>query len=172
MHGEFPVQEVVRYSIRLHGFSHAPVWIRFPNRAQQSILVHQSPYFLEVHDDRRIPVQHTHVDAPCSFGVTSLPIGSQDVSEVFFILSFFRRTSCSGVFPPIVARAGYTSNLTEHANLQEIAFAPQRFFDDGEFFTGRHEGRLSSVLACLTIFLEIRPPASGISVHGTSVLRT
>ena len=103
-------------------------------------------------------MQHAHVDAPGSFGVASLPIGSQDVLEVFFILTFSCRTSCGGLFPAIVARAGYTGNLTEHADLQEIVFAPQGFFDDGEFFTGRHDGRFSFVLACLTIFLEILPP--------------
>lgn len=72
---ELAMKLILCYMACFHCHSHAMVRICLPDWAKQSVFLHQTAYLLDVHDNRRIQMQQTHIDASSTFLVATELIG-------------------------------------------------------------------------------------------------
>ena len=72
---ELTLYQILRNMICLYLPGYPSVRICFSNVTNQAVFLHQPPYFLHVHDNRRILMQKPHMDSLCSFLIAPKVIG-------------------------------------------------------------------------------------------------
>ena len=115
---------------RLHRPGHLPIGICLTDGAAESIFLHQTANLLDVHDDRRIKMQHAHVDAPCSLLVSPKFISLLHQGKIRAIRFLTALPQRRGIQPGVISGPGYACDPTQSTDVQQIAVLPYSLADE------------------------------------------
>ena len=116
MAAEFAIDIVLCNRIRLQGFRHPPVWIGFPDRAFQSVLVHQTEHFFVVHADAHS--HKPHADPAVTFGIATEIISCFDARKSPEVLLFPPDPGRCRTDPPVITGTGHPGQFTEFFDIE------------------------------------------------------
>ena len=122
---EFSLQKIGCHMARPHCVEHSTIRICPSDGALQTVFIHNSSDFLEIHAHRSFQMQEPHIDTARSFCVSAMVIRPQNQCEIILILGFASCAGFSGSSPAVISRARNIGDAAQLRNTQDVVMGRQ-----------------------------------------------